>query len=126
MSSPCVGRCQTISFLRDLFESPSVLSGLKDQRQAFDRQLARFAREDAVCCVVSSAPGFGNLMAIAFVKAVDDPARFRSACDVGAYDYDETVGLATKRPIRKLESPRRTGAQNGNYASDHVENQHDV
>lgn len=36
--------------LRDLFESLlSVLSGLKDQRRAFDRQLARFAREDEAC-----------------------------------------------------------------------------
>jgi transposase len=79
--------------LRDLFESLlSVLSGLKDQRRAFDRQLARFAREDEACRIVSSAPGVGNLTAIAFVTAVDDPARFRSACDVGAY-----LGLTPKR-----------------------------
>lgn len=79
--------------LRDLFESLlSVLSGLKGQRRAFDRQLARFAREDEACRLVSSAPGVGSLTAIAFVTAVDDPARFRSACDVGAY-----IGLTPKR-----------------------------
>lgn len=79
--------------LRDLFESLlSVLSGLKDQRRAFDRQLARFAREDEACRIVSSAPGVGYLTAIAFVTAVDDPTRFRSACDVGAY-----LGLTPKR-----------------------------
>lgn len=79
--------------LRELFESLlSVLSGLKDQRRAFDRQLARFAREDTACRIVSSAPGVGSLTAIAFVTAVDDPARFRSACDVGAY-----LGLTPKR-----------------------------
>lgn len=79
--------------LRDVFESLlSVLSGLKDQRRAFDRQLARFAREDEACRIISSAPGVGNLTAIAFVTAVDDPARFRSACDVGAY-----LGLTPKR-----------------------------
>lgn len=79
--------------LRDLFESLlSVLSGLKDQRRAFDRQLARFAREDEACRIISSAPGVGNLTAIAFVTAVDDPARFPSACDVGAY-----LGLTPKR-----------------------------
>ena len=78
--------------LRDLFESLlSVLSGLKDQRRAFDRQLARFAREDEACRIISSAPGFGSLTAIAFVTAVDDPARFRS-CDIGAY-----LGLTPKR-----------------------------
>lgn len=43
--------------LRDLFEGLLlVLSGLKDQRRAFDRQLARFAREDTACRIVSSAP----------------------------------------------------------------------
>lgn len=79
--------------LRDLFESLlSVLSGLRDQRRAFDRQLARFAREDGACRIVSSAPGVGSLTAIAFVSAVDDPTRFRSACDVGAY-----LGLTPKR-----------------------------
>lgn len=79
--------------LHDLFESLlSVLSELKDQRRAFDRQLARFAREDAVCRLVASAPGVGSLTAIAFVTAVDDPSRFRSASDVGAY-----LGLTPKR-----------------------------
>ncbi|PIL17314.1 hypothetical protein P775_24225 [Puniceibacterium antarcticum] len=43
--------------LSDLFESLLwVLSGLTDQRRAFDRQLARFAREDEACRIVSSAP----------------------------------------------------------------------
>ena len=79
--------------LRDLFARLlSVLSGLKDQRRALDRQLARFAREDAACRIVSSAPGVGTLTAIAFVTTVDDPARFRTACDVGAY-----LGLTPKR-----------------------------
>lgn len=79
--------------LRDLFESLLVvLAGLKDQRRAFDRQLARFAREDEACKVVLSAPGVGVLTAIAFVTSVDDPARFRRACDVGAY-----LGLTPRR-----------------------------
>ena len=79
--------------LNDLFESLlSVLSGLKDQRLAFDRQLARFAREDETCQIVSSAPSVGSFTAIAFVTAVDDPVRFRSAWDVGAY-----LGLTHKR-----------------------------
>ncbi|NUH64894.1 transposase [Sulfitobacter sp. S0837] len=57
--------------LRDLFESLlSVPSGLKDQRRAFDRQLARFAQEDEACQIVSRAPGVGSLTAIAFVTAV--------------------------------------------------------
>lgn len=79
--------------LSDLFESLlSVLSTLKDQRRAFDRQLARFAREDEACRIVLSAPGVGFLTAIAFVTSVDDPARFRTACDVGAY-----LGLTPRR-----------------------------
>lgn len=79
--------------LRDLFARLlSVLFGLKDQRRALDRQLARFAREDAACRIVSTAPRVGTLTAIAFVTTVDDPARFRTACDVGAY-----LGLTPKR-----------------------------
>lgn len=81
------------AILRDLFESLlSVLSGLKDQRRAFDRHLARFAREDEACRIVSSAPGVGSLTAIAFVTSVDGPGRFRSACDVGA-----DLGLTPRR-----------------------------
>ena len=79
--------------LRDLFERLlTVLAGLKDQRRAFDRQLARFAREDNACRIVSSAPGVGNIAAVAVVTSVDDPARFRSACDIGAY-----LGLTPRR-----------------------------
>lgn len=79
--------------LRELFERLlSILSGLKDQRRAFDRQLARFAREDATCRLLAGTPGVGSLTAVAFVTAVDDPARFSSACDVGAY-----LGLTPKR-----------------------------
>lgn len=79
--------------LHDLFESPlSPLSGLKDRRLASDRQIARFAREDEACRIVPSAPGVGSLTAIAFVTAVDDPTRFRSACNVGAY-----LGLTPQR-----------------------------
>jgi hypothetical protein len=36
------------------------------------------------------------------------------------------VGFATKRPIWELESPRGTSAKAGRYASDYVENKHDV
>jgi len=57
----------------------------KDQSRAFDRQFARFAQEDELCRIVLSASGVGSLAAIAFVTAVDDPTRFRSACDVDAY-----------------------------------------
>ncbi|UJW77645.1 IS110 family transposase [Rhizobium sp. SL42] len=79
--------------LRDLFERLlSVLSGLKDQRRAFDRLLARLARQDQTCRLVASAPGVGSLAAIAFVTAVDDPTRFRATGDVGAY-----LGLTPKR-----------------------------
>ena len=47
-----------ITVLRALFESLlSVLSGHNGQRQAFDRQLARFVREGAACRIVSSALG---------------------------------------------------------------------
>lgn len=54
--------------LRNLFERLlSVLSDLKKQRCAFDRQLAHFDREDATCRLSSSLPGVGSFTAIAFV-----------------------------------------------------------
>ncbi|MGV8989293.1 MAG: hypothetical protein ACOH2H_23940, partial [Cypionkella sp.] len=56
--------------LRDLFERLlSVLSDLKAQRRAFDRQLARFAREDATAKLVPNVPGVGSLTALAFVTS---------------------------------------------------------
>lgn len=134
--------------MRDLFESLlSVRAGLKDQRRAFDRQLARFAREDEACRIVSSAPGIGVLTAIAFVTSVDDPARFRTACDVGAYlgltprryqsgEVDiggrifincvEAVGAEFKRRVRELESASGFGPEIGRNSPDDVEDQNYV
>lgn len=59
--------------LRVLFESLlSVLSGLKDQPRAFDRQRARFAWEVEAYRIVTSARGVGSLTAIAIVTADSD------------------------------------------------------
>ena len=60
-----------VNFFENLLSVLSVLSGLKDQRRAFDRQLARFAREDVACQIVPSAFAVGSFTANAFVTAVD-------------------------------------------------------
>jgi transposase len=83
----------TDPMVRSLLEGLlSTLMTLRDQRRAFDRQLARIARENEICRRLTSAPGVGSLTAIAFASAIEDPARFRSARDVGAY-----LGLTPKR-----------------------------
>jgi transposase len=79
--------------VRDLLEGLlRTLAALRDQRRVFDRQLAKFARENETCRRLTSAPGVGPLTAIAFAAAVEDPSRFRRASDVGAY-----LGLTPKR-----------------------------
>lgn len=79
--------------VRNLLESLlATLTTLRDQRRVFDRQLAKFAKENETCRRLTSAPGVGSLTAIAFAAAIEDPTRFRRARDVGAY-----LGLTPKR-----------------------------
>lgn len=79
--------------VRNLLESLlGTLAALRDQRRVFDRQLARFARENETCRRLTGAPGVGPLTAIAFAATIEDPSRFGRASDVGAY-----LGLTPKR-----------------------------
>lgn len=52
---------------------------------ALDAQFAARAADDPVCRRLMTAPGIGPLTAVAFVAALDDPARFRSASQVAQY-----------------------------------------
>jgi len=62
-----------------------VYSCLKDQIRQLDRQLMGRARTSAVCQRLMTIPGVGVLTALAFVTAVDDPAKFAKSRSVGAY-----------------------------------------
>ena len=57
-----------------------------------DRRVKRKAREDGLCRRFMGIPGVGEITALSFKAAVDDPARFRSSRPVGAH-----FGLTPRR-----------------------------
>jgi transposase len=63
-----------------------------DAITAIDRDMKRLARASEACRRLMSIPGVGQLTALAFVAAIDEPARFQRSRDVGAY-----LGLVPRR-----------------------------
>jgi len=57
-----------------------------------DRRVRLAAREDAVCRRFMSVPGVGEITALSFKAAVDDPTRFKRSRTVGAH-----FGLTPRR-----------------------------
>ena len=51
----------------------------------FEKRVRTMARSDARVRLLMSAPGVGPIVALTYVSAVDDPARFKSSKDVGAH-----------------------------------------
>jgi transposase len=58
----------------------------------FEKQLRAMARLDARTRLLMSAPGVGPIVALTYVSAIDDPARFKSSKAVGAH-----FGLTPKK-----------------------------
>jgi transposase len=59
---------------------------------AIDKDIKRMVRASEVCRRLMTIPGVGQLTALAFTAAIDDPERFRRSRDVGAY-----LGLVPRR-----------------------------
>ena len=59
---------------------------------AIDADIRRTTRASAACRRLMTIPGVGQLTALAFVAAIDDPSRIRRSRDVGAY-----MGLVPRR-----------------------------
>jgi transposase len=59
---------------------------------AIDADIRKMARASGACRRLMSIPGVGQLTALAFTAAVDDPGRFRRSRDIGAY-----LGLVPRR-----------------------------
>ncbi len=59
---------------------------------AIDADMRRMARASAACRRLMTIPGVGQLTALAFVAAIDDPSRIRRSRDIGAY-----FGLVPRR-----------------------------
>src|SRR4030095_9452103 len=82
---------------------------------AIDRDLKRLARSSEACRRLMTIPGVGQLTALAFVAALDDPDRFQRSRDVGAYlglvprryqsgevDYTGSISKCGDRRVRTL------------------------
>ncbi|QEL26922.1 IS110 family transposase (plasmid) [Bosea sp. F3-2] len=89
--------------VRDMIESDPALShALLPMLQArqmlletfleLDRRVKRVARDHAICRRFMTVPGVGEITALSFKAAVDDPARFKSSRTVGAH-----FGLTLRR-----------------------------
>ena len=59
---------------------------------AIDADMRRMTRASAACRRLMTIPGVGQLTALAFVAAIDDPSRIRRSQDIGAY-----LGLVPRR-----------------------------
>src|SRR5262250_1532430 len=81
---------------------------------AIDADIRRMVRGSDACRRLRSVPGVGQLTALAFTAAVDDPKRFRRSRDIGAYlglvprryqsgDVDYTGGIS-KRGDRRMRT----------------------
>jgi transposase len=82
---------------------------------AIDRDMKRLARASEACRRLMTIPGVGQLTALAFVAAIDEPDRFRRSRDVGAYlglvprryqsgevDYTGSISKCSDRRVRTL------------------------
>jgi transposase len=63
-----------------------------EQIALLDEQLLALARDDEACRRLMTIPGIGHLTAHTFMAVIDDPGRFRSSQEVGAY-----LGLVPRR-----------------------------
>jgi transposase len=65
---------------------------LAEQLGRLQKRLVSLARDDTRARLLMSTPGVGVLVALTYVAAIDDPARFRSSKAVGAH-----FGLTPKK-----------------------------
>lgn len=63
----------------------TIIAALKQERQKLDKVVAALAREDDICRRLMTIPGVGPITALNFVAAIDNPERFESSRNVGAY-----------------------------------------
>ncbi|WP_442865027.1 transposase [Bosea sp. NBC_00550] len=71
---------------------PMLAGDLLETFIELDRQVKRAAREDTICRRFMTVPGVGEITALSFKAAVDDPARFKNSRTVGAH-----FGLTPRR-----------------------------
>jgi transposase len=62
-----------------------VREALATEFASLHRQVLAIVREDEVCRRLMTVPGVGPVVAITYVTAVDDPARFEKSKELGAH-----------------------------------------
>ncbi len=62
-----------------------VRAALATEFASLHRQVLAIVREDAVCRRLMTVPGVGPVVALTYVTAVDDPARFKKSKELGAH-----------------------------------------
>lgn len=72
--------------------SLKAYSNICEQLDVLTGQIEEAVRQDPVCRRLMTAPGVGHIIALSFMTAVDDPKRFATGDDIGAY-----FGLAPKQ-----------------------------
>ena len=70
----------------------SSIDALERQIARYDHAISTSAKNSEACRLLMTVPGVGQNTALAFVAAIDDPARFASSRKVGAY-----LGLTSRR-----------------------------
>ena len=79
-----------------------LIEELNAQIRQFDQQIARLGRECyPVTQLLQQIPGVGPIGSLAFVLTVEDPKRFQSARDVGAY-----LGLVPRKKSSGNSDPQ--------------------
>jgi transposase len=68
-----------------LLVAEALRAALGEQLGKLEKRVRTLARDDRRVRRLMSAPGVGAIVALTFVAAVDDPARFRSSKAVGAH-----------------------------------------
>jgi transposase len=70
----------------------AVHAVLMREFRSFERRVLAMARDDGRVRLLMSAPGVGAIVALSYVAAIDDPARFKSSKTAGSY-----FGLTPRR-----------------------------
>ena len=63
----------------------AVRVALRREFDRFEKQVRAMARRDTRARLLMSIPGVGAIVSLTFASAIDDPARFKSSKQVGAY-----------------------------------------
>ena len=109
-------RALTVAFVNQALKASEGIAGLSAAMRgliaartavmtavaAIDADMRRMTRASEACRRLMTIPGVGQLTALAFVAAIDDPSRVRRSRDIGAY-----LGLVPRPSVGRGRLHRR-------------------